>query len=753
MTKDPTQPEDLSSSTTILIVTPTFNSQETVARTILSVVSQQGDFELIYHIQDGGSKDSTLEVCQKLKSLVDMEHIPRFCKKITFNISSEADNGMYDAIWKAFETYKIYQDGWMAWINSDDILRPGACSLLPEIDKQHGSNWIKWIGGSTSVCDGKTGMQIGHGKRPHNRYAIKHGLCEGVHWDFIQQEGVFFRKKLWDSIDNTSNFRSYRYAGDWNLWRVFAEKAEFFQTPWATGSFFRVEGQISGSTRFLYEAEICSTLAPAIRQKSLFDMSDEDATGYLIGTAYTTSEVFITKTVQKDVKQKWLAKHEDSSLSKPKTISKEQPDMYHFSDKLHLNAVANKSIIIHPSDWQYPAITEKHAAAKAIELLPEKEGYCYFGFPWATLVDMIECGDNARMHLFAILGEYREKIMGNERVFTTCQHVLQHKYDKLLRWAGITDVFWSHHTTDSSREIKGLRCYPFPLYPLQAVLYEKGLESASSPPNSEDNRIIMCSFAGARFCDGYISPVRDWIVNHLSSRDGIKIVSRSHWHYQIEVYGNQVRSGINLSSKESQEVVQTQAQNAAEYISIMRDSQFSLCPSGSGPNSIRLWESIMLGTIPIILSDLQILPGSSSLWKNSTVCIPETEESVVQIPYIIRSFSDSQLKSLHEGLANLRMLYGSHTFISDVLGAWLGQDIATTKTKASHSEISEANQSIYHRINRIAKLSVPSEKKKKAITALIHSESRIRPQALYAAKDAITQLCLSLEIPLEKMFS
>jgi len=49
-----------------------------------------------------------------------------------------------------------------------------------------------------------------------------------------------------------------------------------------------------------------------------------------------------------------------------------------------------------------------------------------------------------------------------------------------------------------------------------------------------------------------------------------------------------------------------------------------LCPSGSGPNSIRLWESLAAGAIPVVLADTLELPAHP-LWKDAVVFLPEAE--------------------------------------------------------------------------------------------------------------------------------
>ena len=52
-------------------------------------------------------------------------------------------------------------------------------------------------------------------------------------------------------------------------------------------------------------------------------------------------------------------------------------------------------------------------------------------------------------------------------------------------------------------------------------------------------------------------------------------------------------------------------------------SVFSLCPRGSSPSSVRFWESLSAGTIPVLISDEWALPEWD--WDNTIVQIPESE--------------------------------------------------------------------------------------------------------------------------------
>ena len=62
-----------------------------------------------------------------------------------------------------------------------------------------------------------------------------------------------------------------------------------------------------------------------------------------------------------------------------------------------------------------------------------------------------------------------------------------------------------------------------------------------------------------------------------------------------------------------------------EYLSVLKSSQFALCPTGSGPSSIRMYEALALNVIPIVLTNSLALPGLPDQWSHS--CIVE-EDSI-----------------------------------------------------------------------------------------------------------------------------
>lgn len=99
----------------VSIVTPSFNQGQYIEETILSIL-EQGYPCLEYIIIDGGSTDNTVEIIKKYQ------------KYLAFWVS-EPDNGQSHAINKGIKkcTGNIFN-----WVNSDDILEPGALFTVSE---------------------------------------------------------------------------------------------------------------------------------------------------------------------------------------------------------------------------------------------------------------------------------------------------------------------------------------------------------------------------------------------------------------------------------------------------------------------------------------------------------------------------------------------------------------------------------------------------------------------------------------------
>ena len=94
-----------------------------------------------------------------------------------------------------------------------------------------------------------------------------------------------------------------------------------------------------------------------------------------------------------------------------------------------------------------------------------------------------------------------------------------------------------------------------------------------------------------------------------------------------------------------------------------------MCPSGSGPNSIRLWESIAYGAIPVVLSDTYLPPGDLDLWESAVVVCPEKADEILALPNRLEVLSKDKklMNQKKDALQVLWNRYGFEYFIYDII--------------------------------------------------------------------------------------
>ena len=96
----------------ISIITPTLNSAKYLQQTILSIKSQNTNYDFEHIVVDGGSTDDT-------KDIAEREGISKF---FTLNGSS-----MYEAIDFGFQQSS---GEILCWLNSDDLFVPDTVNLV-----------------------------------------------------------------------------------------------------------------------------------------------------------------------------------------------------------------------------------------------------------------------------------------------------------------------------------------------------------------------------------------------------------------------------------------------------------------------------------------------------------------------------------------------------------------------------------------------------------------------------------------------
>jgi len=203
--------QQIDSSPKISIVTPSFRQGEFIERTLKSVFEQSYP-NLEYFVQDGGSEDETKEILKK------------YSDRLT-GWESKPDNGQTHAINLGFA--KTTGDI-MAWVNSDDIILPGALSYVadyfnhhPEIDVVYGNRL------QIDIND----KQIGEWVMPeHNSNVLS--------WiDYIPQETLYWRRSIWEKVEGRLD-ESFSFAMDWDfLARLRDAGANFARLPRFMGGF------------------------------------------------------------------------------------------------------------------------------------------------------------------------------------------------------------------------------------------------------------------------------------------------------------------------------------------------------------------------------------------------------------------------------------------------------------------------------------------------------------------------------------
>lgn len=161
----------------ISVVTTCLNSQRTISQTIESVLSQQGDFELEYIVTDAGSTDSTLEIIAQYGSRIRLLDARGTNQSAGINIGLREASG--DVV---------------AFLNADDIYRPGALATVAESFKSCRDK--VWLVGGCSIID-DTGREFHSLITAYKRFLLRNYrysllLIE----NFICQPAVFWRRDV-----------------------------------------------------------------------------------------------------------------------------------------------------------------------------------------------------------------------------------------------------------------------------------------------------------------------------------------------------------------------------------------------------------------------------------------------------------------------------------------------------------------------------------------------------------------------------
>ncbi len=165
-----------------------------IERTILSVISQEWDFDLEYIIMDWWSNDWTLEIIKKYDDLIKNWKFLIKCNNISYIWKSEKDKWQSDAInkWLSIATWDI-----LAYINSDDTYVEWAFKKVIENLWNSNKLWSYWKCRIINEKDEEIRKFITFYKNIlGKRYSYWKLLAE----NFISQMTVFWKKSIMEKV-------------------------------------------------------------------------------------------------------------------------------------------------------------------------------------------------------------------------------------------------------------------------------------------------------------------------------------------------------------------------------------------------------------------------------------------------------------------------------------------------------------------------------------------------------------------------
>jgi len=287
--------------------------------------------------------------------------------------------------------------------------------------------------------------------------------------------------------------------------------------------------------------------------------------------------------------------------------------------------------------WQYPVITEKTF------YLQNKHDSNYFPFPWATVIDK-------RVNLQKLYQILIKIIPKNHNYYTCCQHIhFENYFIKTNFWKslGITKAYIPHKCIGRDK-IGGVELVACPLY---AVNIEDNSRNEEFKKYNllEKERKYFYSFAGGYQADCYLTNIRLRIFDlNKKGRQDCIIRNTGDWHFNCDVYGGGQEQNGKLNEDEKHKI------KTKLYNSMLLDSRYTLAPSGSGPNSIRFWEALGAGSIPVLLADTLELP-KHDLWDKAIVRIKESE--LDKLDDILSKISEKEEKKRRENCMKLNRYF------------------------------------------------------------------------------------------------
>ncbi|GEM_PF-6723870 len=230
----------------ISVVTACLNQAGFIEDCMRSVLDQ--DYPYIeYIVMDGASSDGSAEIIKK------------YSHRLAY-WQSRPDGGQYAAI---MEGFRHARGQIMTWLNADDVFYPGTFSAVAAVFvKRPQVEWITGLPNSLNP-DGKEVFVLP--SLPlwsRSRYLEKKYFTP-----FIQQEGTFWRRSLWDKAGGYLR-HDMEMAADLELWTRFFRHALLHSVDFTLALFRQHPGQKTDNNMHLYFREAENILNAEIERQN-----------------------------------------------------------------------------------------------------------------------------------------------------------------------------------------------------------------------------------------------------------------------------------------------------------------------------------------------------------------------------------------------------------------------------------------------------------------------------------------------------
>ena len=158
----------------ISLVTPCYNHEKYIGRTIESVISQ-GYPNLQYIVINDGSTDNSSKIIQEYLDQIDL--------------FLDLEGHRPSPVWGLNQGFQHVDGEILGWISSDDVLLPKSLFTVAKAFRDVPN--AQWVTGLASTINERDEV-VNCKARFKQRFDFLIG-----HWQVIQQESTFFRAELW----------------------------------------------------------------------------------------------------------------------------------------------------------------------------------------------------------------------------------------------------------------------------------------------------------------------------------------------------------------------------------------------------------------------------------------------------------------------------------------------------------------------------------------------------------------------------